>query len=306
MPVSPSTICSWMPPTRLATTGRAFHIASATVSPKPSARLFCTTTSARRCRALTIAAFSSTSSIGSENEVDAVAHRRGQLGAARGRPRRAPRAPSGSSATAARRRARRARGGRRVRRAMPSREGLASTPSGSLRRSQRETWITAGASAAAAAIRTSSARAVDPPRASVAPAEHRLRPAGAPASRPADAQDRRDHVGARISWFLAENASIDGGITRTRAGSRPSQTYASREKTTASAGAHVRAQELPRRVRAAVRLVDADVAAPDDVRAGGAHRLDQPGGLRVVQQHDVAGPRPAARARARCGRASSR
>src|SRR5450755_3130944 len=44
--------------------GRAFHIASATVSPKPSARLFCTTTSARRCNALTIAAFSSTSSIG--------------------------------------------------------------------------------------------------------------------------------------------------------------------------------------------------------------------------------------------------
>jgi hypothetical protein len=29
--------------------GRAFHIASATVSPKPSARLFCTTTAARRC-----------------------------------------------------------------------------------------------------------------------------------------------------------------------------------------------------------------------------------------------------------------
>ena len=35
-PDSPSTIWSWMPPTRLATTGRAFHIASATVRPKPS------------------------------------------------------------------------------------------------------------------------------------------------------------------------------------------------------------------------------------------------------------------------------
>ena len=42
---------------RLATTGRAFHMASATVRPKPSAMLFCTTTSARRCSALTIAAF---------------------------------------------------------------------------------------------------------------------------------------------------------------------------------------------------------------------------------------------------------
>ena len=54
-----------MPPTLEATTGRPFHIASETVSPKPSARLFWTTTSARRCSALTITAFSSASSIGS-------------------------------------------------------------------------------------------------------------------------------------------------------------------------------------------------------------------------------------------------
>src|SRR3954447_10711859 len=47
-PDSPSTIWSWIPPTRLATTGRPFHIASATVSPKPSARLFWTTTDERR------------------------------------------------------------------------------------------------------------------------------------------------------------------------------------------------------------------------------------------------------------------
>ena len=38
-----ATIWSWIPPTRLATTGRAFHIASVTVSPNPSTRLFCTT-----------------------------------------------------------------------------------------------------------------------------------------------------------------------------------------------------------------------------------------------------------------------
>ena len=36
------------PADRVATTGRPFHIASETVSPKPSARLFCATTSARR------------------------------------------------------------------------------------------------------------------------------------------------------------------------------------------------------------------------------------------------------------------
>ena len=39
-PSVPSWIWSWMPPTAVATTGRDFHMASATVSPKPSARLF--------------------------------------------------------------------------------------------------------------------------------------------------------------------------------------------------------------------------------------------------------------------------
>ena len=35
-PVSPSWICATIPPTRPATTGRAFHSASVTVRPKPS------------------------------------------------------------------------------------------------------------------------------------------------------------------------------------------------------------------------------------------------------------------------------
>ena len=43
-----------MPPTALATTGRDFHIASATVRPKPSWMLFCTTTVEWRWSALTI------------------------------------------------------------------------------------------------------------------------------------------------------------------------------------------------------------------------------------------------------------
>ena len=42
-PLRPSTIWSWIPPTLLPTTGRRFHIASATVRPNPSARLFWTT-----------------------------------------------------------------------------------------------------------------------------------------------------------------------------------------------------------------------------------------------------------------------
>ena len=63
-PCSPSSIWSTMPPTALATIGRSFHIASATVSPKPSARLFWTTTLAWRWITFTIAAASSGSAIG--------------------------------------------------------------------------------------------------------------------------------------------------------------------------------------------------------------------------------------------------
>ena len=49
----------------------------------------------------------------------------------------------------------------------------------------------------------------------------------------------------------------------------------------------VDAQEVPRAARDVVRLVDADVAAPDHARAGALERADEPGGLRVVQDHDV-------------------
>lgn len=63
-PCWPSVIWSRMPPTALARTGRAFHIASVTVRPKPSWRLFYTITLACRCNALTIKAFSSGSAIG--------------------------------------------------------------------------------------------------------------------------------------------------------------------------------------------------------------------------------------------------
>ncbi len=63
-PSSPETICSTMPPTAEATIGLAFHTASATVRPKPSARLFCVTTAAWRWIALTMTPFSSGSRIG--------------------------------------------------------------------------------------------------------------------------------------------------------------------------------------------------------------------------------------------------
>ena len=64
MPV-PSATWSMIPPTAEPITGRPFHIPSDTVSPNPSARLFCAMTVACRCSALTMAAFSSMSSSGS-------------------------------------------------------------------------------------------------------------------------------------------------------------------------------------------------------------------------------------------------
>ena len=52
-PLSPSTICSGMPPTSPAMVGRPFHRASVTVSPKPSRIDFCISTSDWDWKALT-------------------------------------------------------------------------------------------------------------------------------------------------------------------------------------------------------------------------------------------------------------
>ena len=49
-------------------------------------------------------------------------------------------------------------------------------------------------------------------------------------------------------------------------------------------------QELPGIASGLVREVDPDVAAPDHGRPGLDHRLDHPGGLRVVAIDDVLGP----------------
>ncbi len=52
-PVTPSSICSGMPPTSPPMVGRAFHSASVTVRPKPSRSDFWMTTSAWLWKALT-------------------------------------------------------------------------------------------------------------------------------------------------------------------------------------------------------------------------------------------------------------
>ena len=47
-------------------------------------------------------------------------------------------------------------------------------------------------------------------------------------------------------------------------------------------------EEVPRGVRVRVRLIEPDVAAPDDHRARRPQRVDHAGGLRVVEEDDVA------------------
>ena len=232
----PSSIWSWIPPTRVATTGRPFHIASATVSPKPSARLFWATTSARRCSALTITAFSSASSIGSS---------------ARWTRRRTPRgsschaasasantsAPSGSSATARTSgpASRRCGSSSRVHvlgeRGQHAERILEPVPARHLR-DQR-------AVEAQLVLLDHLRRPLDEADAAVEALEDRRDAAGGgPAARPAARSTAVTLVNA-IAWFFGENASIDGGMTVTRPRSRPSQVNASRENTYASAGSHV-------------------------------------------------------------------
>ena len=52
-PVTPSSICVTMPPTRPATVGRVFHNASVTVRPNPSLIDFCRTAAECTWKALT-------------------------------------------------------------------------------------------------------------------------------------------------------------------------------------------------------------------------------------------------------------
>ncbi len=216
-PHSPCTTWSWMPPTRDATTGRPFHIGSVTVSPKPSTRLFCTTTAACRCRALTRCAFSSTSSMGR-------LHRCTRARAAGSRSSHARRhsastsAPSGSSVTPE------TSGPTSIRWTSSSRRSREPTkpritPAMSLSRSQRLTCSTTRAS-----------RGTMPPVTSnpwcrrTAPVEPSRRwkprsPSGVGRST-SRARWRAAATSSSVRWaFLALNGSNEGAITQDRAGS---------------------------------------------------------------------------------------
>ena len=95
-------------------------------------------------------------------------------------------------------------------------------------------------------------------------------------------------VSASRSWFFGANASIDGAIRWIRSESRCSHANAAREKMNASA-----ASTYGRRNSHASRTVAFGSSSPMWQRQitlapAAQQRLDQPRGLRVVQDHDVA------------------
>jgi hypothetical protein len=213
-----------MPPTRLATTGRVFHIASATVRPNPSAKLFWTTTVDERCSAFTMNAFSMGSSIGRLT-------RWTRLRCSDGRCLHAwmfsasTSVASGSSSTEA------AAGPASTRCASRTgstyRTNASRTPMWSFSRSQREICITIGWSGGAGASSTDSARwrtgTTGP--ASISWSSDPITPA---------AWSVTSAAAGEISTFFGAVGSMHGGMMSTGRVS-PSHTYAEREKTSARA-----------------------------------------------------------------------
>ena len=99
-------------------------------------------------------------------------------------------------------------------------------------------------------------------------------------------------VSASSGWFFGENGSIDGGMIQTLpAGSHGGNVVPAREHV-GLRGGQVRPQELPPGPGHLVFPVHPDMAAPHHPGARVCQRRGQPGGLRVMQQHHIAGPDP--------------
>ena len=166
-----------------------------------------------------------------------------------------------------------------------------STPAMSFIRSQRETCTTSGASAG---------RRV-PSRTTAAGAATR---AGGPARAVGSDEPGCDEHARRTSsrseiLVLGANGSIEGGIdARARRSIHARRERPAREDEGVGR-LDVRPQEGPRALGPLVRLVAADVAAPHDSSASSATRADEPGGLRVVDDDDVARSHRGARMRPR-------
>ena len=259
-----------------------------TVSPKPSASDFCTTTAAWRWIALTIAPFSSASAIGS------VARWMRRRAPARQRPpcrastsaRTA--APSGSSCTPVDVGA----DEQQVRVA-----GLADVAGEALQhadrvleavpaRHLRDDAVVRGAAARSCTMRAGRVHAARASR----PRARTRRGGPPPATTPAALQDRRDGTAGPSSWFLGEKTSIDGGTIATRRPSIPptrsarARTRTRRRRPGAGAAASQAARTVASGSSTPMCAAPDDVARPPAQRGGHAQRL------RVVQDHDVAGP----------------
>ena len=161
-----------------------------------------------------------------------------------------------------------------------------SPPSGSFRRSHRETCVTTGGLAKGPTLPSTCAR--------------RSTRAGAPSwrvktggtfvwasPRPAAAR-MAVTVSGSSSWFLAEKASSDGGTTTTRPSS-PLPGVRLPGEHDRLGRLEVGAQEVPGVAAHGVRRVETHVAPPHHAGAVRPQRRAQGGGLRVVEQHYVAG-----------------
>ena len=283
-PLRPCSICSAMPPRRDPTTGRSFHIASVTVRPKPSARLFCTTTSARRWSAFTTTAFSTRSTTGRLARWVRARSACWERDARRRGPRRAPRRPRGRrrrprpAGPASTRCAPRSWGtpcgeplehADRILQPVPSRD-LHDERGGRRHRGLLDHLGRGDAHADRRRHRQRHGRVARR-------APRSLLPRPAP-PRPTGCVDR-DVLG---------RAGVDArrDDRDTTAGSRPSHTYAGRVNTGRARPARRRAGTVQAVARDVVGDVDADVADPDHVR--------------------TLAPRAAARARRSAGRAPRR
>ena len=277
-----------MPPTAEATTGLAFHIGSVTVSPKPSTRLFCTTTAARRCRALTRWAFSSMSSMGRQVRWTRL---RRSAGSASQRPRHSSStsAPSGSSLT-------------------PFTSGPTSmrcTSGGSSPEvvgepGEHPGHVLEAVPAAHLQHEPGAPGHRSPVEDEPAVAAHRAERAVAPGELQAavvlvGVDERRlaqrgiDVGGAELGVLGAER--VEGGRDDPQPVlAHPLRRVGAAREDERVCGLDVGPQERPADVGEVSGCVAADVAAPDDVGAGLAQHPRQSGGLRVVQQDDVPGP----------------
>ena len=94
-------------------------------------------------------------------------------------------------------------------------------------------------------------------------------------------------VAASSCWFFAENGSMDGGMIRACSGeSTAARTAAGRKRSRARAPGMAAGNPMPRAWCRSASPRRCDSAIPPARRPGQGRR--QPGGLRVVQQHDIA------------------